>query len=127
MVENGQTLRKILVLFLEQNLDQGRQQIPAHTSHYVLQGKKQRVHYGEQYATHLNTSQYQKPQLDMLAMYLILFIQDNTEDLCSVSLLDAGLPRNCEDVVILAGVAVIREALLCERETYKTLNNNTDI
>lgn len=49
--------------------------------------------------------------------YLILFIQDNTEDLCAVSLLDAGPPRNREHVMVLGGVAVFRKGLLCERET----------
>lgn len=49
-------------------------------------------------------------------MYLILFIQDNTEDLCTVSLLNAGPPSNREDVMVLSGVAVIRERLLCKRQ-----------
>lgn len=55
------------------------------------------------------------------ARYLILIVQDNTEDLCAVPLLDAGPPSNREDVMILGGVAVIREGLLCERETIKAL------
>lgn len=52
-------------------------------------------------------------------MYLILFIQDYAEDLCCVPLLDAGPPSNREDVMILGGVAVIREGLLWEREKNK--------
>lgn len=44
--------------------------------------------------------------------YLILFIQDKTEDLQAVSLLYAGPPSNHEGVVILSAVAVVRETLL---------------
>lgn len=43
----------------------------------------------------------------LLETYLILLIQDNTEDLCNVSILDAGSPSNRENVMILCGVAVI--------------------
>lgn len=52
-------------------------------------------------------------------MYLIFFIQDNTEDLRAVSLLYAGPPGNCENVVILTGVVIIREPLLCETESNR--------
>lgn len=36
VVKNGQTLRKILVFFLQQDLDQRRQQVPTHASHNLL-------------------------------------------------------------------------------------------
>lgn len=36
VVKNGQTLRKILVFFLQQDLDQRRQQVPTHASHDLL-------------------------------------------------------------------------------------------
>lgn len=36
MLENSQALRQVFVFFLQKNLDQGRQQVPTHTSHYVL-------------------------------------------------------------------------------------------
>lgn len=44
--------------------------------------------------------------------YLILFIQDKTEDLGTVSLLDASPPGYREHVMVLGGVAVIGEGLL---------------
>ena len=42
MVENGEAVRKVLVFFLQQNLNQRRQQIPTHTPDYVLENKGQR-------------------------------------------------------------------------------------
>jgi len=56
---------------------------------------------------------------------LILFIQDNTEDLHTVSLLDAGPSRYREYVVVLGGVAVVREGLLCEEGRDGIKGENT--
>lgn len=50
-------------------------------------------------------------------LYLVLFIQDYTEDLCTVSFLDAGPSGNREDIIILRVVALNRQSLLCAKKT----------
>lgn len=56
-------------------------------------------------------------ELKVCHLYLILFIQDYTEDLCTVSFLDAGPPRNHENIIILGVVALNGQSLLCVKIT----------
>lgn len=49
---------------------------------------------------------------ELPVLYLILFIQDYTEDMCTVSFLDAGPPGNRENIIILGVVALNRQGLL---------------
>ena len=44
--------------------------------------------------------------------HLILFIHQDTEDLCTVSLLDAGPPSGVEHIVVLWAVLVVLHCLL---------------
>lgn len=55
--------------------------------------------------------------------YLILFIQYDTKDLCTVSFLDAGPPSDCENIIILRLVGVNRQSLLCEERRGKLVSN----
>lgn len=49
--------------------------------------------------------------------YLIFFIHNHTEDIYTVSFVDAGSPGKREDIMHLCGVAVFRQGFLLEKLT----------
>lgn len=96
-----------LSLFIRTWIRGGSRFQPIHLTISCREGDKRRLN--AVCNTHVNKSKcWNRAQ----PQYLVLLIQDNAEDLGAVSLLDAGPSRDGEYVMVLWGVAVIREGLL---------------